>query len=157
MRTDLDPLEKDISRTKRELNDLFREESLAWRQGNPQEGQARHLALLEKELENIRAIATYVEPISPHVARDLRHWHSQMASRFAEVRSTRDPAAMQRWVTQELVPHLRQSEQVAHVLATSVRTESRKGSAPYAWPVRAEAASGKAGASPGRRPSRNRP
>lgn len=139
MGTILDPLERDISRTKRELNDLFRAESLAWRQGNAAEGHARHLALLEKELENIGTIARYVEPISPVVARDLRHWHAQMTIRFHEIRNSRDPGAVQRWVTQDLVPHLRDSEQIAHVLATSVRRSSRGGSAPYAWPVRGDA------------------
>ncbi len=138
MQMDLRPFEEDISRTKRELNDLFRQESLASRSGHLAEARERHLALLQKELENIRTIARYVEPISPPVARDLNRWHAQMTSHFLEVRDSPDPAAVQAWVARELVPHLRRSEQVAHLLATSVRTASRTAMPPYAWPVAAE-------------------
>lgn len=140
MRRDLRPFEEDISRTKRELNDLFRQESLASRDGRSAEARERHLALLEKELENIRTIARYVEPISPPVARDLNRWHAQMTSRFRDVRDSRDPAALQEWVARELVPHLRRSEQVAHLLATSVRSSPRRSASPFAWPMAVSAA-----------------
>ncbi len=156
MTSDLDPLERDISRTKRELNEIFRSESLAWRAGNAAEGRARHLALLEKELENLRMIATYMEPVSPPVARDLRRWNDQMADRFGEVRNSPDPSVVQRWVTQELVPHLRRGEQLAHILASTVRTGSRRGPTPYVWPVRADAAGRQGGTNSSRGTPRRR-
>ena len=135
MKTHLDPLEAEISRTKRELNDLFRQANLASRAGHAAEAHRQEVALLEKELENIQIIARYLEPICPPVARALRRWHAQMASRFLQLKDARDPTVLQRWVAQELVPHLRRSEQLAHLAATSARIRPRKAATPFVWPV----------------------
>ncbi len=140
MRQDMHPMEDEISRTKRELNELFREEALAWRRGDSAEARSQHLALLQKELENVRSIARYIEAISPPAARDLNHWHAQMEARFHEIRDSADAATLQGWVAHDLVPHLRRSEQVAHLVATSMRAAPRKPAAPFAWPVAVEAA-----------------
>ncbi len=137
MRADLHPLEMEIARGKRELNELFREESLAARRGDFVEAGRRHVALLEKELENVRTIARYLEPISAPVARDLSRWQTQTSHRFREVEISGAPAAIQRWVVQDLVPLLRRSEQAAHLVATSVRVQSRKAAVPFVWPVAA--------------------
>ncbi len=135
MREQLRPLEKEISETKRELNELFRAESLASREGDAARARQTHLALLEKELDNVRSITTYVDTISPPVARDLSRWHTQTASRFRELRETANPAALQAWVARELVPLLRRSELVAHLVATGTRVVPKKSAAPFAWPV----------------------
>ncbi len=142
MRADLRPMEDQIARTKRELNELFREEALASRQGHAAEARQRHLLLLEKELENIRSIARYVEPISGPVARDLNRWHAQMLERFNALRDHESPEALQAWVVRDLVPHLRRSEQIAHLVATSVRANPRKASTPFGWPVREQRSAG---------------
>lgn len=154
MRADLRPFEEEIARTKRELNELFRRESLAARQGNSGEANRTHLALLQKELENVRTIARYLEPISPPVARDLERWHAQMQSRFEQLRSRGNPAEVQQWVARELVPHLRRSEQLAHLLATSIRSGAKKAAAPFGWPVAVDKAlrGAAAGERGGRRP-----
>ncbi len=135
MRTDLRPLEEEIARTKRELNELFREESLASRRGDAAEARERHVSLLRKELENVRTISRYVETISPPVGRDLARWHAQMEIRFEQLRRSGSDRALQDWVARELVPHLRRSEQVAHLVATTVRASPRKAAAPFGWPV----------------------
>lgn len=151
MKGDLQPLEKEISRTKRELNELFRRESLASRGGDAAGARQTHLALLEKELENVRSIARYVETISPPVARDLSRWQTQTASRFRELREAANPAVVQAWVAGELVPLLRRSELAAHLVATSARVAPKKSPRPFAWPVADErAAKGAAGRSSGR-------
>ena len=133
-------MEEEIARTKRELGELFRQETLASRRGDAAEAGERHLALLGKELDNIRAIARYVEPISAPVARDLTRWHAQMTIRFEELRRGKDAAALQRWVAQDLVPHLRRSEQLAHLVATNARIRPEKPSTPFVWPVAARRA-----------------
>ena len=140
MKMDLRPIEREISRTKLELNELFRLMALASRRGDSSEAHRKHLALLEKELENIRTIARYVESVSPPVARDLGRWQAQMAERFEKVRTSSDPATLQRWVAQDLVPHLRRSEQVAHLVATSMRIEPKKPGPPFVWPGAVEQA-----------------
>ncbi len=140
MKLDLRPAEREISRVKRELNQLFREDSLASREGASEEGYQRHLALLERELDNIRSIARYVEPISAPVSRDLSRWHAQLTSRFNDLRVSGSPASVQRWVVQELVPHLRRSEQAAHLVATSLRVGPKGKPQPFVWPVAAEVA-----------------
>jgi hypothetical protein len=118
--------------------------------------RAQHLALLEKELENIDTIAAYLDTISPPVARDLMRWQVETSSRFKELRQAADAAALQAWVTQDLVPLLRRSEQAAHLVATTVRVDPRKTSAPFAWPVSVhlalkDAAIGTSDVHPGRR------
>ncbi len=135
MRADLRPIEDQIARTKRELNELFRKESLASREGDHAEARRQHLRLLEKELENIHTIARYVEPISPPVARDLNRWHAQIVERFNALKDRESPEALQTWVARDLVPHLRRSEQIAHLLATSARASLDTTSSPFAWPV----------------------
>jgi predicted RNase H-like nuclease (RuvC/YqgF family) len=135
MKMDLRSLENEISQTKRELNQLFREESLASRRGDATEARKQHVALLEKELENIATIASYLEAISPPVARDLTRWRAQTSSRFNDLKRSGNAVALQTWVTQELVPLLRRSEQAAHLVATTVRVGPRKASTPFAWPI----------------------
>ncbi len=157
MKTDLHPIEQEISRTKAELNELFRQMSLASRRGDASEARRHQLALLEKGREKIWTIARYVEPVSPPVARDLGRWRSQITERLGVVRSSSDPAVLQRWVAQELVPHLRRSEQVAHLLATTTRRRGRKPAAPFSWPVVPAAAGDGSGGRAPRSPTRNRP
>lgn len=140
MRSDMQPMEDEISRTKRELNELFRQETLASRRGDSAEARDRHLALLQKELENVRTIARYVETVSPPAARDLSRGHSQMEARFHEMRDSGDAAALQQWFAREFVPHLRRSELVAHLVATSMRSIPGKPASPFAWPVAVDAA-----------------
>ena len=135
MNRDLRPFEEEIARAKGELNELYRQMNLASRRGDAAEARRQQLALLEKELDNIRAIARYVEPVSAPVARDLSRWQAQIAERLGQVRDAPDPALLQRWVAQELVPHLRRSEQAAHLVATSVRIQPRKQGTPFVWPV----------------------
>ncbi len=138
MKEDLQPLEREISRGKRELNELFRKESLASREGDAAGARQTHLALLEKELENVRSITRYLDTISPPVARDLSRWQTQTASRFRELRETANPAALQAWVAGELVPLLRRCELAAHLVATSARVAPKKSPSPFAWPVAME-------------------
>lgn len=138
MRDELHPLEKEISQTKRELNELFRRESLASREGDAAEARRAHLALLEKELDNVRSITRYVDTISPPVARDLSRWQTQTASRFRELRENSSAATLQAWVARDLVPLLRRSELAAHLVATSARVKPKKAAAPFAWPVALE-------------------
>ena len=109
--------------------------NLASRRGDAAEARRQQVALLEKELDNIHAIARYVEPVSAAVARDLSRWRAQIAEHLDQVRDSLDPALLQRWVAQELVPHLRQSEQVAHLVATSARIGPKKRGTPFVWPV----------------------
>ena len=131
----LDPLEAEISRTKRELNELCRQANLASREGRVTEAHRREVALLEKELENIEIIARYIEPISAPVARDLRRWHAQMSNRFRRLKDSGDAASLRGWVAHDLVPHLRRSEQLAHLVATNARRDPKKGGVPFVWPV----------------------
>lgn len=155
MKLNLSPPEEDISRMKRELNRLFREENLASRRGDAVAAREQHLALLEKELENIGMIAGYLKTISPPVARDLTRWLVQTSSRFHELQRAGDAVAVQTWVAQELVPLLRRSELAAHLVATTVRVGTREGSAPFGWSASVRAALGKTGAGDaGARPRR---
>ncbi len=138
MKDRLRPLEQEIARAKGDLNELFRRESLASRQGDMGEARRTHLALLEKELDNIGAISRYVDTISPPVARDLSRWQTQTASRFRELRDEADASTLQAWVARELVPLLRRSEQAAHLVASSARVNPDKSAAPFAWPIALE-------------------
>lgn len=121
---------------KSDLVRLSRARNLALREGRHEEGRQHHVSALEAELRHVETLARYVQTASPAAGRELATRQALASRHFQHVKGSRDLKDIHRWVTQELAPLLNKSEQAAHLVATSVRTASRNGASPYAWPVR---------------------
>ncbi len=125
--------ENEILRVKADLSRISRDRLLAYREGRPDEATRHQFRLLEAELKNIKALASYVRTVSPAAARELTGWHSAAAERFGELRETGDVVALQRWLKEQLAPLLNKSEQAGYLIATSIRLEKGKRAKPFGW------------------------
>ncbi len=120
---------------KSDLVRMARLRNLALRDGRDDEGRRHHLSALEAELENVGMLARYVRTLSPAAGHELETRQSMVSQHFQQLKGGEDVPAINRWVTQELAPLLNKSEQAAHLVATSVRTNPRNATSPFAWPV----------------------
>lgn len=130
--------ENEILRVKSDLGRISRNRLIAYREGRVDEAARAQIRLLETELKNIAALASYVKTISPAAARELVGRHSAAAERFERLKAAGDAAALQGWLKEELAPLVNKSEQAAHLVATSIRLEKGKKSKPFGWRMRKE-------------------
>ncbi len=128
-------VEQEIVRMKAELIRMTRDRNLALRAGRLDEGQRRHLDVLEAEIKHLDALARYVRTVSPGAARELAARRASVVGDFQRLRTSGNLRELNRWVTQELAPLLNKSEQAAHLVATSVRATPRTPASPFVWPV----------------------
>lgn len=125
--------ENQILRVKSDLGRISRDRLIAYREGRIEEAAEAQIRLLEMELKNVAALASYVKTISPGAARELVGRHSAAAERFQSLKAAANPVALQDWLKEELAPLVNKSEQAAHLVATSIRLEKGKKSKPFGW------------------------
>ncbi len=125
--------EKKILQVKSDLERISRNRLIAYRDGRFEEAAQAQIRLLDAELKNVAALASYVRTISPAAARELVGRHAVAAERFERLRKAGDPVALQDWLKRELAPLVNKSEQAAHLVATSIRLERGKRSKPFGW------------------------
>ncbi len=130
--------ENEILRAKSDLERISRKRLIAYRDGRFEEAAQAQVRLLETELKNVAALASYVKTISPAAARELVGRHAVAAERFERLKRAGDPVALQDWLKKELAPLVNKSEQAAHLVATSIRLEKGKRSQPFGWQKRKE-------------------
>lgn len=130
--------ERRIVDAKSDLSRISRDRLLAYRQGRSDEATSQQFRLLEAELRNIEALASYVRAVSPAAGRELIGHHSAAAARFRQLRAAGDVSALQEWLKRELVPLVNKSEQAAHLVATALRRGKGKETKPFAWQLRAK-------------------
>ena len=130
--------ENQILRVKSDLGRISRNRLIAYREGRVEEAAQAQIRLLETELKNVAALASYVKTISPAAARELVGRHSAAAERFERLKAAGDAVALQGWLKEELAPLVNKSEQAAHLVATSIRLEKGKKSKPFGWRARKE-------------------
>ncbi len=131
----IESAEQEIVRAKSELVRMTRERNLALRAGRQEEGQQRHLDVLEAEIKQLDALARYVRTVSPGAARELAARRASVVGDFQRLRAAGNLRELSQWVTQELAPLLNKSEQAAHLVATSMRATPRTPVSPFVWPV----------------------
>ncbi len=122
-----------ILRVKSDLMSISRNRLLAYRDGRLEEGARDHVRLLEMELKNVAALASYLGTVSPALSRELVGRHAVATERFERVKNAGDPTALQDWLKKEVAPLVNKSEQAAHLVATTVRLEKGKKSKPFGW------------------------
>lgn len=125
--------ENKVLRVKADLRRISRDRIVAYREGRPDEADRHQFRLVETELQNVAALASYVRTVSPAAGRDLAGWHSAAAERFAELKEAGDVIALQRWLKAQLAPLVNKSEQAAYLVATTVRLEQGKRPKPFGW------------------------
>lgn len=124
--------ESSILRVKSDLNRISRDSFRAYFSGKPDEGARMRMELIEKEMENIRMLISYVGTVSPAAARELmsRHEYASQHLRDMEAEGGR---ALEAWIKGELVPLLNQTEQAAYLVATTRRLGRNLQPRPFSW------------------------
>lgn len=92
--------------------------------------------LLEAELRNIEALASYVKAVSAAAGRELIGHHSVATERFKELIVAGDVSALQDWLKKDLAPLVNKSEQAAYLVATTFRLAKGRKMKPFAWQFR---------------------
>ncbi len=123
---------------KSDLSRISKDRLLAYREGRIDEATRQQFRLLEAELRNIEALASYVRVVSAAAGRELIGHHSAATERFKELRAVGDVSALQRWLKSELVPLINKSEQAGHLVATTFRFVKGNKTKPFAWQLRIE-------------------
>ncbi len=125
--------ESRIVNVKSDLSRISRDRLLAFREGRTDEATKQQFRLLEAELRNIEALASYVKTVSAAAGRELIGHHVVAAHRFEEVRAAGDLSVAQDWLKKELVPLINKSEQAAFLVATAYRLARGTKTTQFAW------------------------
>lgn len=128
--------ESRIVDVKSDLSRISKDRLLAFREGRIDEATRQQFRLLEAELRNIEALASYVTSVSVAAGRELIGHHSDAIARFKELRADGNVSALQDWLKKDLVPLINKSEQAAYLVATTFRLEKGKDTKPFAWQFR---------------------
>jgi len=121
---------------KSDLSRISKDRLLAFREGRTDEATRQQFRLLEAELRNIEALASYVKTVSAAAGRELLGHLSIATQRFNELRSGGDLSAAQEWLKQELVPLINKSEQGAYLVATAFRLAKGNKTTRFVWHFR---------------------
>src|SRR5712691_7588422 len=128
--------ESRIVDVKSDLSRISKDRVLAYREGRIDEATKQQFQLLEAELRNIDALASYVKAVSAAVGRELIGHLSAATERFKGLRAAGDVSALQVWLEKELVPLINKSEQAAYLVAMTFRLAKGKETKPFAWQFR---------------------
>ncbi len=127
-----------IVEVKSALSRISKDRLIAYREGRTDEATRQQFQLLEAELRNIEALASYVNEVSAPAAHELVGHLLAATDRFKGLRAVGDVAALQDWLKKELVPLINKSEQAAYLVATTFRLAKGKEARPFAWQFRTE-------------------
>ncbi len=117
---ELTRIEKSILENKQEVSRILADRSRATLSKDNLAALRAWTNASEKTLAGCNAISKYVEHFSKPIARQLEVGLKEASRSLEEVKKSRDPAQFHRWVKTQFVPHVRESERMAHVVATSV-------------------------------------
>ncbi len=129
--------ESRIIDVKSDLSRISKDRLLAYREGRVDATRQQFL-LLEAELRNIEALASYVKTVSAAAGRELIGHHSIAIQQFKELKAVGDVSALQDWLKKDLVPLINKSEQAAHLVAMTFRLVKGNKTKPFAWDFRIE-------------------
>lgn len=125
-------LEERISQIKQELGKISEERWRAALSSNHEGHVNARLKAAEKTLENCESIARYVAAFSTPLARQITERDAQARKAFEQVRRTKDPGLLHRWIKEELIPSTRFAERLGH-MAASARTPKENPQGFHRW------------------------
>jgi len=128
--------ESRIVDVKSDLSRISKDRLIAYREGRLDEATRQQFSLVEAELRNIEALASYVNAVSTSAGHELVGHLSAATERFKGLRAAGDVSALQDWLKKELVPLINKSEQAAYLVATTFRVAKGKETRPFAWRFR---------------------
>ncbi len=111
--------ESRIVDVKSDLSRISKDRLIAYREGRVDEATRQQFHLLEAELRNIEALASYVNAVSAPAGHELAGHLSVATERFRGLRAAGDVSALQDWLKKELVPLINKSEQAAYLVPRS--------------------------------------
>ena len=120
-RGELDRIEKQILDAKHELSSLSRDRRSAAVAGETKKLMAARVRLMQKTLENCALSVEYVRKFSKPIALEIGMKHERLLKEFEHIRQVDSPDAFHEWIRSNVVPVVRQSEQVASLAATIVK------------------------------------
>lgn len=129
--------ESRIVDVKSDLSRISKDRLLAYRERRV-DATRQQFRLLEAELRNIEALASYVKTVSAAAGRELIGHHSVAIQQFKELKAVGDVSALQDWLKKDLVPLINKSELAAHLVATTIRFVKGNKTKPFAWEFRIE-------------------
>lgn len=128
--------ESRIVGVKSELSRISKDRLIAYREGRIDEATRQQFQLLEAELRNIEALASYVNEVSGPAGHELAGHLLAATDRFKGLRAVGDVSALQVWLKKELVPLIYKSEQAAYLVAMTFRLAKGKETKSFAWQLR---------------------
>jgi hypothetical protein len=120
---------------KRELSSISHERWQAALQHDTGRVLVARKKAAEKMLENCDALAQYVSYSCPSIGRDLSNQKVRVSKKLEEIRRTNSPGELQDWYKANLIPFVKHSEALAHLVATSRRKREKAGIECYPWPL----------------------
>ncbi len=117
----IEQFEDEILQEKRELALISQERWRASLEGDAVKVFEARRKAAERMLDCCRTTARYIGDISTPAARRLQLMEAEARRELAEVSTTRNLDLFQIWCSTSLVPVVRDSERMAHIVATSVR------------------------------------
>ncbi len=117
---ELTHIERSILENKQEVSRILADRSRATLSKDDLAALRAWTNASEKTLAGCNAISKYVEHFSKPIARQLEVGLKETSRSLEEVKKSHDPAQFHRWVKTQFVPQVRESERMAHVVATSV-------------------------------------
>lgn len=120
--SETEKLEKRILEIKSDLAKISEERWRAALSQNQGDHTSARIKAAEKTLENCNSLARYVAIFSAPLARQITQRENQARRALEEVRKTRDPEALHKWIKDELIPSTRFAERLGHVAASANRS-----------------------------------
>ncbi|HKW04171.1 MAG TPA: hypothetical protein VJN71_02615 [Nitrososphaerales archaeon] len=126
-------LEERISQLKQDLGKISEERWRAALSRNQNDHMNARIKAAEKTLENCDSLAKYVASFSTPLARQISRREEQARKTFEQVRRTRDPEVLQKWIKEDLIPSTRFAERLGHVAASARASETKSNIDFHRW------------------------
>ena len=134
--SEVNRLERNISRLKRDLSDLSEERwraSLARSEENVFKARVKSV---EKTLDNCNTIGEYVSHFSGPMGNEIQRRERDARKTFETIRTTGDPKILHSWIKEQLIPSTKLAERMAHMTASTTKRVQGASSAFHKWEVR---------------------
>ncbi len=117
---ELTRIERSILENKQEVSRILADRSRATLSKDDMAALRAWTDASEKTLDGCNAISRYVEHFSKPIARQLEASLRETSKGLEDVKKSGDPVQFHRWMKTQFVPHVRESERMAHLAASSV-------------------------------------
>jgi len=130
---ELNRIEEEILNVKADLSSISRERRAAVIAGKTNDVFEARVRALQKTLENCGMLVEYVQKFSAPASREIEMKHERLLKEFENIRKVNSPDALHEWVRFNVVPVVKQSEQSAHLAATTMKRSRGETMAFHRW------------------------